>query len=115
VGRPVTKAGSAAAKKRSAEKKRYNALPISKRKKLVQTRDKEAQRKADAKRLRTQKPERTEYHREQARSRPKSGAKPTVCQWPGCKVKKNLQWHHQGSRDRYLCPTHHAEARRRAK
>jgi len=107
VGRPVSKTGAAAAKERAAKRKRYQSLPLSERKAIVQNRDKAAQRKADAKRYASQKTERDAYHKEQARA--KSGKKkPATCQAPGCKNKP--QFHHQGT-DKWLCPTHHAQAR----
>lgn len=115
VGRPVTKTGAAAAKKRAAAKKAYRAKPLSERKAIVQNRDKDAQRKADAKRLSKSKGERTAYHREQARARAKAPPKPKTCQWPGCSRSDKLQWHHQGTNDKFYCPTHHAMARAKAK
>lgn len=108
VGRPATKTGAAAAKKRAAARKSYQSLPVEKRKAIVQNRDKEAQRKADAKRLASQRPERNKYHREQAKARSKAGKRPATCQAPGCKNKP--EFHHQGT-DKWLCPTHHAKAR----
>lgn len=112
VGRPITKSGAAAAKKRAAERKRYNSLPISERKALVQNRDKEAQRRASHKRDVEQRSERNAYHREQAQAKTKAPPRPKDCQWPGC-TRTDLEFHHQGI-DKWLCPTHHAEARRQA-
>ena len=109
VGRPATKTGAAAAKKRAAARKAYQALPLAKRKAIVQTRDKEAQRKGDAKRLAKSGPARNEYHRKQAQAKAKAPAKPSSCQYPGCK-RTDIQFHHQGI-DKWLCPTHHALAR----
>lgn len=110
VGRPARKKGTAAAAKRLQSRKAYNALPVSERKAIVSRRSKEAQRKADAKRYATQKSSRDAYHREQGRARSKAPAKPKTCQWPGCK-RTDIEFHHQGI-DKWLCPTHHAQARR---
>ena len=110
-GRPATKKGKAAQAKRLASRKAYNSLPVSERKALVQNRDKAAQRKGDRKRLATQKTERNAYHREQGKAMKSASPRPKTCQWPGCKNKP--QFHHQG-RDQWLCPTHHAQARRKA-
>jgi len=102
----VTKSGTA--KKNAKARKKYQSTPLSERKALVQNRDKAAQRKADAKRLKTQRSERNAYHREQAKAKAKAGPKPATCQAPGCKNKP--EFHHQGT-DKWLCPTHHARAR----
>lgn len=112
VGRPVTKTGAAAAKKRAKARKAYQSLPVAERKAKVQNRDKEAQKRADAKRYAKSKDERDAYHRDQARAKTKAPAKPKSCQWPGC-TSTNIEFHHQGG-DRWLCPTHHAAARRKA-
>lgn len=112
VGRPAKKKSAAAKKHAAAEKARYNKLPVSKRKAIVQNRDKAAQRKADEKR---DGPARDAYRKELSAAKKSAPPKPKTCQWPGCKRTTSLQWHHQGSNDRYLCPTHHAQARRAAK
>lgn len=111
-GRPAVKKGKAAQAKRLASRKAYNSLSVAERKALVQGRDKEAVRRADRKRLATQKGERNAYHREQGKALKKAPPRPKTCQWPGCK-RTDIQFHHQGI-DKWLCPTHHAEARRRA-
>jgi hypothetical protein len=108
VGRPAKKTGAAAAKQRAASRKTYQSKSVAERKAIVQTRDKEAQRKGDAKRLASQRPARNKYHREQAAARAKAGKRPATCQAPGCKNKP--EFHHQGT-DKWLCPTHHALAR----
>jgi IS5 family transposase len=108
VGRPATKKGPAVAKKRAAARKAYQSLPLAKRKAIVQTRDKEAQRQGDARRLAKDKVARNAYHKEQAQAKTKASPKPATCQAPGCKNKP--QFHHQG-KDAWLCPTHHALAR----
>jgi Asp-tRNA(Asn)/Glu-tRNA(Gln) amidotransferase A subunit family amidase len=112
VGRPVTKSGSAAAKKRAQSRKEYQSLTVAERKARVQNRDKEAQRRADAKRYAKSKGDRDAYHRDQAKAKTKAPPKPKACQWPGCK-RTDIEFHHQGG-DRWLCPTHHAAARRKS-
>ena len=110
VGRPATKKGPAAERKRAASRKEYSSLPVAERKARVQRRDKDAQRAADARRYAKDKGERDAYHREQARAKSKAPKKPAMCQWPGCR-RTDIQFHHQGG-DRWLCPTHHAQARK---
>ena len=110
-GRPARKKGAAA--KNAASRKAYNALPVSKRKAIVAKRDPANTRAADAKRYASQKTSRDAYHREQSKAKTKSPPKPKTCTWPGCKA-TNIQFHHQGI-DRWLCPTHHAAARKAAR
>lgn len=112
TGRPVTKRGSAAAKHRKASREEYQRLSAADKAKRVANRDKEAQRRADAKRLSSQKGKRNSYHREQAGAKRKAPPKPKTCTWPGCN-RTDIQFHHQGV-DRWLCPTHHAMARNRS-
>lgn len=110
TGRPVTKKGKAAARHRAASRSEYQSLTPAERKARVAARDKEAQRKADAKRLAKDPEGRRSYHREQAKARSKAPKKPANCQWPGCSS-TDIEFHHQGT-DRWLCPRHHAMARR---
>lgn len=112
VGRPVRKNTPAAKKHREEEKARYNKLPVSKRQSIVQTRDKEAQRKADAKRLKTQRGERNAYHKEQAKA-VKGVAPGGSCS--SCGSKKNVERHHIRGKVIKLCATCHARARKGSK
>lgn len=109
VGRPVTKTGSKAIAKRTAERERYRSLPLSERKSIVSRRDKGAQRRADAKRLEGQRESRNAYHR-QVSAAHAGQTKPKTCQWPGCK-RTDIQLNHQGAK-KWFCPTHHAAWRR---
>lgn len=112
VGRPARNKSAAAKKHAAQEKARYNKLPVSKRKSIVQTRDKEAQRKADAKRLATQRTERNQYHKEQAAAVKKV---PPGGKCSSCGSTKNVERHHIGGKVTKLCPTCHAKARRARK
>ena len=112
VGRPAKKNTPAAKKHRAAEKARYNKLPLSERRALVQNRDKEAQRRADAKRLASQREKRNAYHKEQAAA---VKAVPPGGKCASCGSTKNVERHHIGGKVRKLCATCHAKARRAQK
>lgn len=108
TGRPVTKKGSAAKKHRDASRKEYQSLPVAKKNARVADRDKAAQRKADAKRLKKSHAKRNEYHRKQAAA--VSGTpKPAKC--PRCGSTKNVERHHYGKVVRAMCAKCHAKAR----
>lgn len=111
AGRPARKKGPKAQAKRAASRAAYQSLSVAERKALVQNRSKEAQREGDARRYASQKQERDTYHRQQGRARSKAPPRPKDCQWPGCS-RSDIQFHHQGI-DKWLCPTHHAQARKR--
>jgi len=110
VGRPARKTGAAAAKERAAAKKRYRSKSVSERQAIVKNRSKAAQKKADDKRYSKSKTKRDAYHRDQAKAKTKAPKKPATCQQRGCK-RTDIEFHHQGI-DKWLCPTHHAAARR---
>ena len=101
VGRPVTKKGKAAAKHREASREEYRSLPVSKRKERVADRDSEAQRKADAKRLKNDHASRTAYHRADAKA-VKGVPKGSKC--ARCGATTNIQRHVVGGKFKeYLC------------
>jgi hypothetical protein len=101
VGRPTTKKGKAAQAKRLRSRKAYDSLSVSERQALVQKRDKSAQRKADAKRYRSQKSERDTYHRNDARAT-QGVPKGTKC--AKCGSTRNVQRHVvRGKFVNYLC------------
>lgn len=108
VGRPVKKSGPAAAKKRAASRKEYQSKTPAERTAIVQSRNKEVQRRADAKRYAKSKTERDTYHREQARK--VAGVKvPSKCS--SCGSTQNVERHHRGSKVVALCAKCHAKAR----
>jgi hypothetical protein len=101
-GRPATNKSAAAKKHAAAEKKRYNALPVSKRQSIVATRDKEAQRRADEKRA--SQPQRKAYRKQDAKAVAKvpKGTKCAVCG-----TTRNVQRHVvNGKFKSYLCGRH---------
>lgn len=101
VGRPVTKTGAAAAKHRKQSREEYRELPASKKKARVASRDKAAQRSADAKRLSSQRDKRNSYHRTEAKVL-KSVPKGTKC--GKCGSTRNVQRHVvKGKFKGYLC------------
>lgn len=101
VGRPRTKTGKAAARHREQSREEYRSLPESKKKARVADRDKEAQRKADAKRLSSQRSKRNSYHRTEARAL-KDVPKGTKC--GKCGSTRNVQRHVvKGKFKGYLC------------
>jgi len=101
AGRPVTKKGKAAAKHRKASREEYQKLPDSKKKARVSSRSKEAQRKADSKRLSTQRSKRNAYHKADARAT-RSIPKGTKC--AKCGSTTNIQRHVvNGKFKEYLC------------
>jgi hypothetical protein len=108
TGRPVTKAGAKAKRHRDQARKWYQKQSSSKRTSLVKNRSSEAQRKADAKRLSSQRSARNTYHREQARA--VSGApKPSKCS--RCGSTSNVERHHSGGKVIALCAKCHAKVR----
>ncbi len=108
TGRPATKRGSAAKKHRDASRKEYQSLPTAKKSARVTNRSKPAQRKADAKRLASQRTKRNEYHREQAAA-VADVPKPTKCSV--CGGTKNVERHHYGKVVRAVCARCHARVR----
>jgi hypothetical protein len=105
-GRPATNKSAAAKKHAAAEKKRYQSLPVSKRQSIVQTRDKEAQRRADEKRA--SQPARKAYKKQDAKAVSKV-PKGKVCAVCGSKV--NVQRHVvNGKFKEYLCGRHNVAA-----
>jgi hypothetical protein len=110
VGRPRTKTGKAAAKHRAQSREEYRSLPDSKKKARVANRDKEAQRKADAKRLSSQRDKRNSYHRTEAKAL-KGVPKGKKCSHPGCNATTNIQRHVvNGKFKGYLCAKHNTNA-----
>jgi len=91
TGRPITKKGAAAARKRKQAQLWYEKLSDAEKKAYVARRSKSAQRKANAKRDDKDRAKRNKYHREltsKAHSAVKSG-----------KLKKpagDLEFHHTG-------------------
>ena len=101
VGRPVTKTGQKAAKHRKASREEYRGLPETGKKKRVTSRDKAAQRKADAKRLSSQRSKRNAYHKTDAKAT-KSVPKGSKCS--NCGSTTNVQRHVvNGKFKNYLC------------
>jgi hypothetical protein len=93
TGRPITRKGKKAARKRDQAQKWYANLSDEEKQAYVARRDKKAQRRANAKRDRKDRAKRNKYHREltsAAHSAMKSG-----------KLKKpagDLQFHHTGAK-----------------
>lgn len=101
-GRPATNKSAAAKKHAAAEKARYQKLPLSKRQSIVQTRDKQAQQRADEKRA--SQPQRKAYRRQDAKAVAKvpKGTKCAVCG-----TTRNVQRHVvNGKFKAYLCGRH---------
>ena len=108
TGRPVKKTGKKAAQHREAARKWYQKQSPSKKTALVTNRDKEAQRKADAKRHAKSRTERNEYHATQQKA--VAGKKnPGKCS--RCGSTTNVELHHKGGRVTALCAKCHAKAR----
>lgn len=118
TGRPITKKGAAAAKKRKQARSWYQRLSDKEKQAYVARRSKEAQRKADRKRLAKDRDGRNSYHREltsKQHSLEKSGKmkQPKTCKYPGCK-RKDVQFHHTGSdpdRGKWYCALHNNRAK----
>ncbi len=106
----MTKKDGAAAKHRDSERERYKKLPLAKRRKIVQERDKQAQRDGDARRYAKDKAGRDAYHREQAKA---VKGVPTGGVCSRCGSKRNVERHHSGGKIVKLCATCHAKARRK--
>lgn len=101
VGRPAKKTGKAAAAKRASSRKSYNAKSVTERKAIVQNRDKEAQRRGDAKRLAKSRPKRNAYHRLDAKA---TQGVPKGSKCASCGSTANVQRHvKNGKFSRYLC------------
>jgi hypothetical protein len=108
TGRPVEKSGSAAKKHRTKAREWYQRQSPSKKSSLVASRDKEAQRKADAKRHSKSRSERNAYH--SAQQKAVAGKKnPGKC--ARCGSTTNVELHHKGGRVTALCAKCHAKAR----
>lgn len=99
VGRPTTKKTAAAKKHAAAEKARYDKLSPAKKKAIVATRDKAAQRKADEKRA--EQPQRKAYRRQDAKG---VQGVPKGRKCSKCGSTSNVQRHVvNGKFQRYLC------------
>lgn len=120
-----------------AERSRYQALPKAKREAIVKTRDREAQRQADARRLERDRPKRNAKNRKLDRKDYASGAhakqrtaratarvalatgrlkRPATCQHPGCSRKPTQIHHSDYSKPlavKFFCSVHHGEADRK--
>lgn len=98
-GRPARNKSAAAKKHAAAEKKRYNALPDSKKKAIVKGRSKAAQRKADEKRA--DQPQRKAYRKQDAKA-VRGVPKGKKC--ANCGSTTDVQRHVvNGKFSRYLC------------
>jgi FKBP-type peptidyl-prolyl cis-trans isomerase len=112
TGRPITKKGAKAAKKRKQAREWYQSLSDSEKKAYVRRRSRAAQRKADAKRLRKDRADRNEYHRTKTSPQhqaEKSGKMKQPKKCAVCGSTENVQFHHTGKeplRGRYLCAKH---------
>jgi len=107
TGRPVTKKGPKAKAHREKARKWYQKQSTAKKDQLVANRDKEAQRKADAKRHSKARSERNEYNSEQQKA--VKGVKATRCS--RCGSTENVERHHKGKKVVALCGKCHAKAR----
>lgn len=108
TGRPVTRTGRKAARHRIKARQWYQKQSPSKKDSLVSDRDKEAQRKADAKRHAKSRSARNAYHSKQQKA--VAGKKnPGKC--ARCGSTTNVELHHKGGRVTALCAKCHARAR----
>jgi hypothetical protein len=117
TGRPITKSGKGAAKKRTSARKWYQNLSDAEKQAYVQRRSKGAQRKADRKRLKSDKSKRNAYHRtltspQHAAEKAGKLKQPANCQYPGCN-RTPVQFHHTGSdplEGKWYCARHNVRA-----
>lgn len=113
TGRPRTKKGAAAEKKRTSARQWYQKLSDGEKLDYVERRDKGAQRRADRKRLTHDKTKRNTYHRtltspQHAAETAGKMKRPRKCSYPGCS-RTDVQFHHTGKSavvGRYLCAKH---------
>jgi hypothetical protein len=118
TGRPIKRKGKAAAAHRKSAQKWYANLSEAEKQAYIHRRSKSAQRKANAKRDRVDKADRTSYHKKLTspqHAAEESGKlkQPKTCSYPGCN-RTDVQFHHTGSsptRGRYLCAKHNNRAK----
>ena len=105
-GRPITKSTPAAAKSRASSKKSYAKMTPAERTSLVQNRDKEAQKRGDARRLEKARPARNAYHKKQAAA---VKGVPSGGKCSSCGSTTNVERHHIGSKIVKLCGKCHGK------
>lgn len=115
VGRPATKKGALAAKKRSRAREWYRKQTAAKKKEIYANQDREKQREGDARRYSKSKAKRDAFHKKHSKTASliKQGKMQKGHKCARCGSTDNVQFHHYGESPKkgvWLCAKHNNPA-----